>query len=205
MLVFSVFSIFDFNYQYSIVLTIDGPCESAKSSPSANPTQNIKEHIYEEIVIPTNEAPPTGKLGIPGKSFANAVLHSVFNKEQFKKSLEKQYEIEENDDVTIPGEMTADDSPDEMTEISRHPETACRVGSEEIDADKSTPCEAVTDNSSNLTPTKKEALAKEEKKVMFSQSTEEYQKKLEEEKSIVKEDVLLLHQPNVDRRWSNMG
>lgn len=193
---------------YSTEPTADDLHEKHKVSPAPSPTHNAKEHIYEEIAVPKNDTLTTGKLGRPGKNFANAVLHSVFNKEQFKESLQKQYEIEESDNGAVVGDAAAD-SINEMVEISQRHESACGDGSEiiaeEVQDSKDALCETAEHDSSNVASDNKEAPTKEEKKVVFSQSTEEYQQKLEAEKSILKEDVLLLHQPKVDRRWSDMG
>lgn len=51
---------------------------------------------------------------------------------------------------------------------------------------------------------KREALIKEEKKVTFSQSTEEYQEKIAAEKAPDKEDVELPEHLKPIKRWSNM-
>lgn len=51
---------------------------------------------------------------------------------------------------------------------------------------------------------RKDVLVKEEKKVTFSQSTEEYQDKLAAEKGPEKEDVELPANIKVSKRWSNM-
>lgn len=51
---------------------------------------------------------------------------------------------------------------------------------------------------------RKDVLVKEEKKVTFSQSTEEYQNKLAAEKAPEKEDVELPENIKVSKRWSNM-
>lgn len=61
-----------------------------------------------------------------------------------------------------------------------------------------------SDESKLETDPRKDVLTKEEKKVKFSQSTEEYQEKLAAEKGPDKEDVELPDHLKVAKRWSNM-
>lgn len=65
------------------------------------PACKIKEHIYEEIGKPSNDTADVAKLDAPGQNFANAVLNSVFNREQFKMLLEKQHDIEADDENIV--------------------------------------------------------------------------------------------------------
>lgn len=74
------------------------------------------------------------------------------------------------------------------------------------DNEESTPTTDYTNegNVNDSAVTKKDVLTKEEKKVKFSQSTEEYQEKLAAEKGPVKEDVELPDHLKTTKRWSNM-
>lgn len=172
--------------------------EELKSSAPKS-SHKPKEHIYEDIEAPPSERKRPDKLAKPGKNFANAVLHSVFNKDQFRRSLKKQHEIEEDEGK---GEHEITDDKIETVEISS-PLIEVQIPVEDMptESEKEDASKEVEEHASEST-VKKET--KEEKKVMFSQSTEEYQQKLEAERNLVKEDVSLLHQPQVDRRWSNM-
>lgn len=68
----------------------------------------------------------------------------------------------------------------------------------------STVNDANDDNANDSAAAKKDVLTKEEKKVTFSQSTEEYQEKLAAEKGPDKEDVELPEHLKTAKRWSNM-
>lgn len=59
-------------------------------------------------------------------------------------------------------------------------------------------------NGNDSAAARKDVLTKEEKKVKFSQSTEEYQEKLAAEKGPDKEDVELPEHLKTAKRWSNM-
>lgn len=104
-------------------------------------------------------------------------------------------EADEEDEKALPqkNDLTSD------IEINIHhavDDSECRekTGNDESD-------ESVSKSDSDP---RKDVLVKEEKKVTFSQSTEEYQDKLAAEKAPEKEDVELPENIKVSKRWSNM-
>lgn len=250
--------------------------EEFKNDPPKKAPRKTKEHIYEEIDTPgaiTSLA--AQKLGKPANLFANAVLHSVLNKEEFKDSLQRQNEIEDAAELMVkeieaqiqlkaekqldkgiakqePAEEAivvklekGDDKPvpieiidlkpveeqtkepqtvEERTAEETHNEDSINKDYEPIIVQDSTN-EAKTDieitiDSPDVTEVekledadevpklkndpRKHMLTKEEKKVKFSQSTEDYQEKLAAEKGPDKEDVELPDHLKISKRWSNM-
>lgn len=207
--------------------------EEFKNDPPKKAPRKVKEHIYEEIDQPGAITSFTNaKLGKPANIFACAVLHSVLNKDEFKESLQRQNEIEDEEEARLAKEKeaaaaiessavisSAKPIPDEIIEIkavaSETSETLDETSGQKSElakvdeddesrektenADEPNECVSTSDNDP-----RKDVLVKEEKKVTFSQSTEEYQDKLAAEKGPEKEDVELPENIKVSKRWSNM-
>lgn len=207
--------------------------EEFKNDPPKKAPRKTKEHIYEEIEAPgALTAFTAGKLGNPANLFANAVLHSVLNKDEFKESLKRQHEIEDSEEINKPLETQATKPvPDEVIELQSTTEIEKKTSEENNTPNESMPptnqsgqlsqveikIEMADEESGEMAPTdasefvekilndaRKSVLAKEEKKVTFSQSTEEYQEKIAAEKGPDKEDVELPEHIKVAKRWSNM-
>lgn len=83
---------------------------------------------------------------------------------------------------------------------------SCPISTIQITIDESVDVERSSDETDkSKSDPRKDVFVKEEKKVKFSQSTEErYQEKLAAEKDPDKEDVELPEQAKVSKRWSNM-
>lgn len=206
--------------------------EEFKNDPPKKAPRKTKEHIYEEIDTPgAIKTFQAEKLGKPANMFACAVLHSVLNKDEFKENLLKQNEMEDAEESETIAEKQVVDLetsqkeqppiPDEIidltpqitkieSELLEVPKNDEETKSDiEITVETSADIEhADTANESDESKlkgdSKKDVLTKEEKKVKFSQSTEEYQEKLAAEKGPDKEDVELPEHIKVDKRWSNM-
>lgn len=214
--------------------------EEFKNDPPKKAPRKTKEHIYEEIEAPPLKQLAAKRLGKPGRNFANAVLHSVLNKDEFKGSLQKQHEIEEVEESKVNSQLELNEPTkfEDKTNIDNDidkPTLDEAITSESIDVNvenKGIPVEdsSTMENKTNIEITidhaddlnaekkektdddtkaksdaRKEVLTKDEKKVKFSQSTEErYQEKLAAEKGHDKEDVELPEHIKVAKRWSNM-
>lgn len=202
--------------------------EEFKNDPPKKAPRKVKEHIYEEIDTPGAITSFTNaKLGKPANVFACAVLHSVLNKDEFKESLQRQNEIEDEEEVrlakeeeaavaTIETSSAANDEakpiPDEIIEITTTANETNEDDATSGDADQPQKNESAkvdddsekTENADEATTASDNDPRKDVKKVKFSQSTEEYQDKLAAEKGPEKEDVELPENIKVSKRWSNM-
>lgn len=181
---------------------------------------------------PPNKLPRLGRAGKNfAAAVLHSVLNKSEFKENLKKqneledaaeSVEKEqkklYEEEPANDKPVPFEIielsTTSDEPDQVNELKSIEEEKSieSDAQEEIVSDVKIKIERA--NTIDKAPSeevdvasvdsKKDVLTKEEKKVTFSQSTEEYQEKIAAERAPDKEDVELPEHIQTSKRWSNM-
>lgn len=196
--------------------------EEFKNDPPKKSARKSKEHIYEDIQ-PVDDVPAVNLHSI----FVNKLQHKEIPEKKPNVEIEEEIQIEINEEVKVQDEAKVvndvkeekrndDKSYEEME--NKTIESTNRFIVVNVD-EVNKPLEItnaeleikVSDESfSNLLePISKHEVTSEktDKKVTFSQSTEEYQEKMAAERSPEKEDVALpenLIKPKSDLRWSTM-
>lgn len=172
--------------------------EEFKNDPLKKAVRKTKEHIYEEVQ-------PVDDVPAPIQPILVKRNESVSPQKELPESAKTDVTINVGAESTSQIEVTNTEKDNEATKT-------CAVV---VNIDKSSdvikePEESNIGSTDFLTPKPKLECTKEtasanEKKVTFSQSTEEYQEKLEAERCTDKEDVELPeHLKITTKRWSNM-
>lgn len=177
--------------------------EEFKNDPPKKSPRRSKEHIYEDIQPVDNLTAPdvsVQSILVQKAPQQNAALHETIeaNEQQAKQVVEKPEEINE-----ACGSLETELTPPKPVEIIQ-----INVDEAEDIKVEGTACDDNGNHSQESHP-KLEAvrdatLSAAEKKVKFSQSTEEYQEKIAAERGPEKEDVELPPEHINKSKWSHM-
>lgn len=171
--------------------------EEFKNDPPKKAPRRTKEHIYEEVT-PVDDVPAPAvsvqSILVQKSPEQNAALHETTVEEQLK-VVEESKDIAH--DTSSLQKETSPPKPDEIIQI--HVDEAEETAAEAVDENGN----SLHESHPKLEAVRDATLGAAEKKVKFSQSTEEYQEKIAAERGPEKEDVEL-PEHLIKPKWSHM-